>query len=153
MAVSTSVLSSLSQVLRARRHVYLLIFAFVFVGLFSWHGSQLSLAPLSLGRKTEKKIAKIQQTVNDLQWCDRPTCAWQRFHEERYALLSEDDKNVYIAMNFWNNEYVLPVFFQEFPNIVRRLGAGRIFVSIYENGSDDKTPEFLNMCACSCVAD
>ena len=89
----------------------------------------------------------LQEKVYEMQWSDKPTCLWQRFHEERYGQLGQDNKTVYIAMNFYNNEYVLPNFFQEFPHVVRRLGTERVFVSIYENGSEDKTPELLGMCA------
>ncbi|KZV72337.1 glycosyltransferase family 69 protein [Peniophora sp. CONT] len=137
----------LSQFFRTRRHVYLLLFLFAIFSLFfTSHRPRISLYKLSLGhRGRDAELAFLQQKVYEMQVTDKPTCLWQRFHEERYSQLGEDKKNVYIAMNFYNNEYVLPTFFQEFPHVVRRIGAERVFVSIYENGSEDKTAELLGM--------
>lgn len=145
MAVSTPTL--LSQFLRTRRHVCSLLFALAFLSLFTWRGPRVTLGRLSFGRGSQDaKIERLQEKVYGLQWSDKPTCLWQRFHEERYGQLGNDNKTLYIAMNFFNNEYALPNFFQELPHVVRRIGTGRVFVSIYENGSEDKTPELLGMC-------
>lgn len=46
-------------------------------------------------------------------------------------------------MNLYQNEEVLPTFFQELPIIISQLGPENVFVSVYENNSDDKTQELL----------
>ncbi|KAI0314893.1 cryptococcal mannosyltransferase 1-domain-containing protein [Amylostereum chailletii] len=71
----------------------------------------------------------------------RPQCSWRPWHEDRYADLAQ--KNIFIAINLYNNEDVLPTFFQEFPLLIERLGRHRVYISIYENNSKDKTVELL----------
>ncbi|KAI0036418.1 cryptococcal mannosyltransferase 1-domain-containing protein [Vararia minispora EC-137] len=72
----------------------------------------------------------------------RPVCPMYGWHAERYADL-RNTTNVFLAVNFYNNEDILPTFFQELPVLVRHLGPERVFVSVYENGSQDSTPEML----------
>lgn len=48
-------------------------------------------------------------------------------------------------MNLYQNEEILPTFFQELPIIINQLGAENVFVSVYENNSDDKTQELLGI--------
>ncbi|KAF8320409.1 hypothetical protein DL93DRAFT_2074035 [Clavulina sp. PMI_390] len=48
-------------------------------------------------------------------------------------------------MNLYQNEEVLPTFFQELPIILEQLGPENVYVSIYENNSEDKTQELLGL--------
>ena len=54
-------------------------------------------------------------------------------------LLTASNERIYIAMILYNNQEVLPNFMQELPRLIGLLGRDRVFVSIYENGSDDLT--------------
>jgi alpha-1,3-mannosyltransferase len=74
----------------------------------------------------------------------RPVCPTYAWQEARYAGL-RNTTNVFLAVNFFNNEAVLPTFFQELPVLIRHLGPARVFVSVFENGSSDRTPEMLAM--------
>ncbi|OZJ01781.1 hypothetical protein BZG36_05480 [Bifiguratus adelaidae] len=51
----------------------------------------------------------------------------------------------FFAMNFYNNEAILPYLFAEMLNVVEELGRDRVFVSVYENGSKDRTKSLLAM--------
>jgi len=49
----------------------------------------------------------------------------------------------FFAMNFFNNEEILPNFIQEFERLVLAIGVEKIFLSVYENDSADRTKELL----------
>eukprot|EP00762_Andalucia_godoyi_P001417 ANDGO_04918.mRNA.1 hypothetical protein len=54
--------------------------------------------------------------------------------------------NVYfVAMNFYNNEPLLPHFRRQLLRLVDMLGAERVYVSVFENGSVDGTRVQLQM--------
>jgi hypothetical protein len=69
--------------------------------------------------------------------------------------ISRPNDRFYMAINFFNNEEILPHFMSEFFKLVNFLGKDNVFVSIYENGilqynrfeheigSKDKTKELL----------
>jgi len=92
--------------------------------------------------------ASIQQKAYNLSPKPRPTCPWSAWHTLRYSPLSYPTRriNTYIAMNLYQNEDVLPTFFQEFPIVINHLGSRSVYVSIYENNSEDKTQELLGLC-------
>ncbi|KAF9511163.1 glycosyltransferase family 69 protein [Hydnum rufescens UP504] len=50
-------------------------------------------------------------------------------------------------MNFFENERILPTFFQELPVLLQHLGPQKVYISIFENGSSDTTPILLNLMA------
>ena len=55
------------QVLRARRHVYLLLFGFAIFSLFTLHGPRISLSRLSLGHSSQDaKIAMVQNSAEGM---------------------------------------------------------------------------------------
>lgn len=91
--------------------------------------------------------ASVQQKAYSLARKRRPTCPWSTWHTLRYSPLSHSTRpiNTYLAMNLYQNEDVLPTFFQELPIIINRLGPRNVFVSIYENNSEDKTQELLGL--------
>ncbi|KAJ2094304.1 hypothetical protein GGI09_005479 [Coemansia sp. S100] len=51
---------------------------------------------------------------------------------------------VFIAINLYNNEQILPNMATQLLALADRLGHDRIFISVYENGSKDKTREILH---------
>jgi alpha-1,3-mannosyltransferase len=76
----------------------------------------------------------------------RPVCPLREWHVERYNGLN-NTTTVFLAVNFYNNQDILPNFFQELPVLLRHLGPERVYVSVFENGSTDHTPQMLALCA------
>jgi hypothetical protein len=132
---------SAGKLFRSKRYISVLLIAFAFLSLVSWHAPEF--VSISYFDRPDL-VPEFQQRAYEISpGTDKPTCPWQDFHDERYHTLRRDRRNVFIAINFYNNQNVLPNFFQEFPMVLRSIGTERIFVSVYENGSEDKTPELL----------
>ncbi|KAH7104564.1 cryptococcal mannosyltransferase 1-domain-containing protein [Auriculariales sp. MPI-PUGE-AT-0066] len=49
----------------------------------------------------------------------------------------------FICANFYENEDILPRWTQEMVKVIQYLGTSNVFVSIYENNSEDYTPALL----------
>ncbi len=113
----------------------------------------LSLALLSYHSRTTQLLRQRRKMISDLNSSfyssteeRRPTCNWTEWHISRYASLKPHfawPSPIFLAMNFYDNEQVLPTFFQELPILLDHLGPRQVYVSIYENGSSDMTPELL----------
>ncbi|OLY81460.1 Alpha-1,3-mannosyltransferase CMT1 [Smittium mucronatum] len=52
-------------------------------------------------------------------------------------------RKYFFSMNLFNNEEVIPHLIQELLLVIKFLGAKNVFLSIYENGSNDQTKEML----------
>ncbi|KZV75509.1 glycosyltransferase family 69 protein [Peniophora sp. CONT] len=115
-------------------------FASIYVAL-TFTALTPSSAPLSPTR-VNPRINLIQQIAYWVSPAARPTCSLESWHNERYASL-RNSTNIFLAMNLHDNEEVLPTFFQEMPRLLDFLGPERVFISIYENGSSDRTPRLL----------
>lgn len=50
---------------------------------------------------------------------------------------------VFIAANFWNAAQILPFWSTSLLSLIDHLGAGNVFVSVYESGSWDNTKQHL----------
>ena len=102
-----------------------------------------------LHHQRREKISDLQSSVFSSMENRRPICNWTEWHESRYASLKNTffrPRPIFLAVNFYNNGEVLPTFFQELPILLQHLGPTTIYVSIYENGSSDATPELLQKC-------
>lgn len=73
----------------------------------------------------------------------RPTCQFLDWHHARYASLRRSNSTIFLALNLQNSAEILPTLIQELPSILEFLGPHRVHVSVYENGSEDETPQFL----------
>jgi alpha-1,3-mannosyltransferase len=106
-----------------------------------------ALAYLRRAAPPAGSTASLQQKAYNLVQKPRPTCPWSTWHMLRYSPLSHSTRpiNTYLAMNLYQNEEVLPTFFQELPIIINHLGPRNVFVSIYENNSEDKTQKLLGL--------
>ncbi|KAJ2052591.1 hypothetical protein GGI08_004993 [Coemansia sp. S2] len=63
---------------------------------------------------------------------------------DRYKDITGDKAEpIFIAANLHNSEKVLPNMAAQFLLLAETLGRDRVFISIYENGSKDKTKEIL----------
>eukprot|EP00743_Colponemidia_sp_Colp-15_P010225 GILK01011239.1.p1 GENE.GILK01011239.1~~GILK01011239.1.p1 ORF type:complete len:455 (+),score=84.63 GILK01011239.1:45-1409(+) len=85
----------------------------------------------------------LPSAVDDL----KPSRLIQHFSPRNDAHLSvvqRLQRRYVIAANFYNSASVLPNMFREWRKLVDLLGPDRIFVSIYENGSQDDTKQLLN---------
>ena len=54
-----------------------------------------------------------------------------------------DDQRYFIVITLRNNEELLHHALYELLNVIARLGPRHVFVSVFENNSKDKTPQFL----------
>jgi Cryptococcal mannosyltransferase 1 len=107
--------------------------------------------PSNVSSGLGKAALSVQNEAYSLANGQRPTCRQTSWHQKRYASLhsttASRTTNIFLGINFHNNEDVLPTFFQELPQVLRHVGPHQVFVSVYENGSDDKTPDLLKLCA------
>ncbi|KAJ2866326.1 hypothetical protein GGH94_001603 [Coemansia aciculifera] len=79
-------------------------------------------------------------------------CSQEKFSPEfvtsvkhRYASITPGSMEpIFIAINLHNNEHILPNMATQLLALADTLGHDRIFISIYENGSRDKTKEILH---------
>jgi len=55
----------------------------------------------------------------------------------------QSDHIYFFAVNLRNNEEILPNFMKEWEEVAMTIGLHRIFISIYENDSTDRTPFLL----------
>ncbi|OMJ24319.1 Alpha-1,3-mannosyltransferase CMT1 [Smittium culicis] len=55
----------------------------------------------------------------------------------------KNKKKIFFALNIFNNEDIIPYIIQEITLLIRFLGPENVFLSIYENGSHDKSKELL----------
>ena len=108
-----------------------------------------NLRSIHLHRQQSEKLSTLQSSVFSSMESRRPVCNWTEWHRSRYASLKYSflwPRPIFLAMNFYNNEGVLPTFFQELPILLEHLGPTTVYVSIYENESSDRTPELLQKC-------
>ncbi|ORX72748.1 hypothetical protein DL89DRAFT_82388 [Linderina pennispora] len=68
-----------------------------------------------------------------------------RSAERRYRNLTDPSTNmrVFIAVNLYNSEKILPNMAAQLLSFAQLLGNHRVFISMYENGSGDLTKEIL----------
>ncbi|KAJ2702311.1 hypothetical protein H4218_000956 [Coemansia sp. IMI 209128] len=98
----------------------------------------------------DKYLQAVHRDVNkeDLQtYCtqDNFSNEFVTSAERRYRnMTSGGIEPVFIAANLYNSESVLPNMAAQLLALADTLGHTRLFVSIYENGSRDKTKEILN---------
>ena len=104
--------------------------------------------------------------INDAQetafrFSSRPNihCGLKLWHETRYTALrplGSESKTILLALNLVNAASILPSLLVEMPVLLRFLGPHNVHVSVYENGSEDFTPELLvsrkSLCPCSASA-
>ncbi|KAJ2827506.1 hypothetical protein GGI24_002626, partial [Coemansia furcata] len=65
--------------------------------------------------------------------------------EQRYkSIVHGGIKPVFVAVNLYNSEKVLPNMALQLLALADTLGHSRVFISIYENGSKDNTKEILH---------
>ncbi|KAI0027131.1 cryptococcal mannosyltransferase 1-domain-containing protein [Vararia minispora EC-137] len=75
----------------------------------------------------------------------RVRCTYSDAHWRRYRGLKAG-RRVFLAVNLFESEAVVGMFFQELPGVIEALGGGEnVYVSVYENGSGDRTPEMLDL--------
>ncbi|KAJ1990073.1 hypothetical protein GGI25_004043 [Coemansia spiralis] len=67
--------------------------------------------------------------------------------EKRYRYLGNGigTEKIFVAANLYNNERILPNMVMQLTELARVLGPKRVFISLYENGSDDRTKQILRM--------
>ncbi|KAJ3077976.1 capsular associated protein [Quaeritorhiza haematococci] len=62
---------------------------------------------------------------------------------DRYKYLALIHDKYFVAANFHNNEAVLPDLIAQLLHLVAFFGPDRLFVSVFESGSEDKTKDIL----------
>ncbi|SRR5258708_742539 len=129
----------LKKIVTRPRYILVLLLSLVLV---SYH-----LRTAQLLRQRRIMISELQRSVYSSTEERRPTCDWTEWHVSRYASLKSNfasSSPIFLAINLYNNEQVLPTFYQELPILLEHLGPQQVYVSIYENGSSDMTPELLH---------
>ena len=144
-------LSKLKSFIRIR-YVAPLVLLTLFTSFYLAHDS-LPDVPRSWGWTPSREVHVLQEAAYTLYNARRPECEWTPWHEERYAPLSanQSDTSIFLAMNFYENAEIVPTFMQEMPHLLRHLGPQNVYVSVLENGSNDKTPELLHLCMSAAV--
>ncbi|KAJ2037277.1 hypothetical protein H4S03_003075 [Coemansia sp. S3946] len=105
------------------------------------------------GQRARSEFEKYLQTVHrDIHNEDLQTyCAQDNFKEAFVASAEQRYKNItsgrlepiFVAINLYNSEKLLPNMATQLLALADTLGRTRIFISIYENGSRDRTKEIL----------
>ncbi|KAJ2839148.1 hypothetical protein FBU31_000755 [Coemansia sp. 'formosensis'] len=98
----------------------------------------------------EKYLQNVHQEIHKEDV--REFCSQERFDktfiasaEQRYRNITTGGiEPVFVAINLYNSEMVLPNMALQLLALADTLGHSRVFVSIYENGSKDKTKEILH---------
>ncbi|KAJ2865355.1 hypothetical protein GGH94_002308 [Coemansia aciculifera] len=95
----------------------------------------------------------LQKLHRNMHWEDlQAYCSQDKFSpefvksvERRYTNITHGGMEpVFVAINLYNNEKVLPNMATQLLALADTLGHSRIFISIYENGSEDRTKEILH---------
>jgi alpha-1,3-mannosyltransferase len=76
-----------------------------------------------------------------------PSCQLTKWHLERYAPIINSTSSIFLALNLLDAEYVMPTFLQSLSTLLPLMGPSRLFISITENGSKDRTPALLRILA------
>ncbi|KAJ2118379.1 hypothetical protein GGF48_004599, partial [Coemansia sp. RSA 921] len=63
--------------------------------------------------------------------------------EHRYRNVSQSSGRVFVAVNLYNSERVLPNMATQLLAFAKMLGRKQVFLSVYENGSSDNTKSIL----------
>ncbi|OZJ06553.1 hypothetical protein BZG36_00525 [Bifiguratus adelaidae] len=69
--------------------------------------------------------------------------AQSRYLPLRQSLSTPSPVTYYFALNLYNNEAILPDMIHQLAQVLAHLGPEHCFVSIFENGSTDETPNLL----------
>ncbi|KAJ2060340.1 hypothetical protein GGI17_003789 [Coemansia sp. S146] len=128
-------------------------------GMYSIDHGYFTLANIGLSKDAnaqkvrtgfEKYLQKVHHKLNneDVQ----AFCSQDTFDKEFITSLEQRYQNittggmepVFIAVNLHNSEGILPNMAMQLLALADTLGHSRIFMSIYENGSEDKTKEILH---------
>ncbi|KAJ2255922.1 hypothetical protein GGI13_001379 [Coemansia sp. RSA 455] len=94
-------------------------------------------------------LQKLHRDINNEElgaFCSQDTFseAFLTSARQRYSNITHDNMEpVFVAINLYNNEQILPNMATQLLALADRLGHDRIFISVYENGSKDKTREIL----------
>ncbi|KAJ2891649.1 hypothetical protein GGI21_005802, partial [Coemansia aciculifera] len=97
----------------------------------------------------ESYIQNIHYTIHDEEvgtYCSQSnfTKSFVDSAERRYSgIIANTTDRIFVAANLYNSEAVLPNMAMQLLALANMLGHDRVFVSIYENGSKDKTKEIL----------
>ncbi|RUS22285.1 cryptococcal mannosyltransferase 1-domain-containing protein [Endogone sp. FLAS-F59071] len=63
---------------------------------------------------------------------------------DRQQLRKLNGMQIYVAANLYNNEKILPMWIDELYKLLKFFGPKNVYVSIFENGSTDKTKQLLH---------
>ncbi|OMJ27111.1 Alpha-1,3-mannosyltransferase CMT1 [Smittium culicis] len=73
-----------------------------------------------------------------------PQTPQNNLNSSEYSNRPKRKNRFFFAMNLYNNEENIPYITQELTLVLKHLGPENVFLSIYENNSDDKTKDLLN---------
>ncbi|KAJ2042181.1 hypothetical protein GGI03_000773 [Coemansia sp. RSA 2337] len=129
------------------------------LGIISYDHRYFTLTNYGLSKNTKTQKVRtefqeyLQQVHREIHSEDvRAFCSQDSFDKEFRASVEQRYKNItthgmepiFIAANLHNSQNILPNMALQLLALVDTLGHGRVFISIYENGSEDRTKEILH---------
>jgi len=91
-------------------------------------------------------ILRAQEAAFRLTSRPNLACELKPWHKARYATLrasGSESRTILLALNLVNAASILPSLLMEMPVLLKFLGPHNVHISVYENGSEDFTPELL----------
>ncbi|KAJ2487209.1 hypothetical protein IWW37_005331 [Coemansia sp. RSA 2050] len=116
----------------------------------STYGSPASANGQKVRSRFESYLHRIHHQVykEDMQtFCSQETFSegFIASRRQRYEEIVHGGTGpVFIAINLYNSEKILPSMAQQILALADTLGHNRVFISVYENGSKDRTKDILN---------
>ncbi|KAJ2888214.1 hypothetical protein IWW38_004982, partial [Coemansia aciculifera] len=119
------------------------------VGTYNYYPDHVSTSMTRI--RFESYIQNVHYTIHDEEvraYCSRGNFSrsFVDSAEQRYSgIRANITEPIFVAANVYNSEAVLPNMVTQLLALADKLGHDRVFVSIYENGSKDKTKEILRL--------
>ncbi|KAJ2909154.1 hypothetical protein GGI21_002166 [Coemansia aciculifera] len=119
------------------------------VGTYNYYPDHVSTSMTRI--RFESYIQNVHYTIHDEEvraYCSRGNFSrsFVDSAEQRYSgIRANIAEPIFVAANVYNSEAVLPNMVTQLLALADKLGHDRVFVSIYENGSKDKTKEILRL--------
>jgi hypothetical protein len=98
----------------------------------------------SSARNSITALLRTSSHINSKRLC--PRVDLMQLSSELSSIRQMQGTDYYfVAINFYNNEDILPDFILQFLQVVHVIGPSNMFVSVYENGSSDQTKSLLQL--------
>ncbi|PRP75075.1 capsular associated protein [Planoprotostelium fungivorum] len=141
------------SILQIANRTLFMIFGFVSSGICSFHErstfslytmlSRLPAVQRRIFQQNPYKCGNNKAICLLVIWTIFFLSSSKTFMNENYTFLADTNVSYFIAINFYNSEALFPHYMVQWERLVRIIGTDRVFLSIYENDSEDETPYHL----------